>query len=93
MFKAHNVVLVKATMNLNFRHKLLLGARLCEGTFCNNLAGRHSLSLKISEFIALSETTFTEKFTSHIFLNLNVAVKLDYLLFDYYLRIIDLILL
>jgi translation initiation factor 2 beta subunit (eIF-2beta)/eIF-5 len=31
MLKAHDVVLVQATMDLDLRHKLLLGAGLCEG--------------------------------------------------------------
>jgi len=31
MLKAHDVVLVQATMDLDLGHELLLGARLCEG--------------------------------------------------------------
>jgi translation initiation factor 2 beta subunit (eIF-2beta)/eIF-5 len=30
VLEAHNVVLVQAAMNLDLRHKLLLGAGLCE---------------------------------------------------------------
>ena len=64
MLKANDVIMMKTAMNLDFRHKLLLGARLCERSLSNYLGGRHSLSFKVSEFIALSETTFSEELAS-----------------------------
>jgi hypothetical protein len=36
MLETHNVVLVQATMDLDLRHKLLLGARLGQGCFRDN---------------------------------------------------------
>ena len=82
MLETNDMVMMKTAMNLDFRHKLLLSARLCERSFCDNLGGRHSLSLKVSEFIALSETTFSEELPPEVFLNANVSVELDNFLFN-----------
>ena len=92
MFEAHNVVVMKTTMDLNFRHKLLFRSGFCEGSLGDNLGGRHSLSLKVCEFIALSETTFAKEFTAEILLNAYISVKLDDLFFNYNLGVILLIL-
>jgi hypothetical protein len=92
MLEANNVVVMKTAMNLDFGHQLLLGTRLCEGSLSDNLGGRHSLSLKVSEFIALSETTFSKEFASKVFLDANVSIELDDFLFNNDLGIILLIL-
>jgi hypothetical protein len=82
VFEAHNVIVMKTAMNLDFRHQLLFSTRLSEGSLGNNLGGRDSLSLKVSEFIALSETTFSEELPPEVFLNANVSVELDNFLFN-----------
>jgi len=92
MLETNDMVMMKTAMNLDFRHKLLLSARLCERSFCDNLGGRHSLSLKVSEFIALSETTFTKELASEVFLDAYVSIELYDFLFNDNLGIILLVL-
>jgi hypothetical protein len=61
VLETDDVIMMKAAMNLDFRHELLLCARLRERSLCNNLGGRHSLSLKVCEFVALGKTSFSEE--------------------------------
>lgn len=37
MLEAHDVVMMEGSVNLDFTHELLLGARLCEGSFSDDL--------------------------------------------------------
>lgn len=82
MLEPYNVVVVKTTMDLDLGHKLLLGAGLCQRSLCNDLGGRHSLSLKVCEFIALSETSLAEELTAKVFLDAYVTVEFDNFLFN-----------
>ena len=79
MLEANNMVVVQAAVDLDLRHQLLLGSRLCKGCLCNDLGGRNSLSLKISELIALGKTSFAKEFASEILLDADITVELDYL--------------
>ena len=92
VFEAYNMVVVETSMDLNFGHELLLCARLCQGGLRDNLGGRHSLSFKVCEFVALGKTSFAEEFTSEIFLNAYVSIELNDLLFNNNLSVIWLIL-
>jgi hypothetical protein len=92
MLEAHNVVVMETTMDLDFRHELLFRSGFCEGSLGDNLGGRHSLSLKVSEFIALSETTFTKELASEVFLDAYVSIELYDFLFNDNLGIILLVL-
>jgi hypothetical protein len=79
-------------MDLDLRHKLLLGAGLCEGRLRDHFCCWNSLSFKVCELIALCKTSLSKEFASKIFLNADVSIKLDYLFFDNNLSIILLIL-
>ena len=76
------MVVVKTAMDLDLGHELLLGTRLCQRSLCNDLGGRHSLSLKVCEFITLSETSLAEELTAKVFLDTDVTVELDNFLFN-----------
>ena len=82
MLESNDVVVVKTAMDLDFGHELLLGTRLCQRSLCNDLGGRHSLSLKVCEFIALSETSLAKELTAKVFLDTDVTVELDNFLFN-----------
>ena len=92
MLEAHNVVVMETTMDLDFRHELLFRSGFCEGSLGDNLGGRHSLSLEVCKFIALSETTFTKEFAAEVLLNAYISVEFDDLLFNNNLGVILLIL-
>lgn len=82
MLESNDVVVVKTAMDLDLGHELLLGTRLCQRSLCNDLGGRHSLSLKVCEFIALSETSLAKELTTKVFLDTDVTVELDNFLFN-----------
>jgi hypothetical protein len=82
VLESNDVVVVKTAMDLDLGHELLLGTRLCQRSLCNDLGGRHSLSLKVCEFIALSETSLAKELTTKIFLDTDVTVELDDFLFN-----------
>ena len=93
MFEADDVVVMKTTMDLYLRHELLLRTRLRQRGLGNDLGGRDSLSLKVCEFIALSEATLAKELAPQVFLNADVAVELDDFLFNNNLCVILLALL
>ena len=82
MLEAHNVVMMKAAMDLDLGQELLLCTGLCPRSLCNDLGGRHSLSLKVCEFIALSETSLTEELSAEVFLDTDVSIELNNFLFN-----------
>ncbi len=82
MLEAYDVVMMKAAMDLDLGHELLLGTGLRQRSLCNDLGGRHSLSLKVCEFIALSEATLSEELSAEVFLDTDVTVELNNFLFN-----------
>ena len=82
MLESNDMVVVKTAMDLDLGHELLLGTGLCQRSLCNDLGGRHSLSLKVCEFITLSETSLAEELTAKVFLDTDVTVELDNFLFN-----------
>jgi hypothetical protein len=92
VLEPHNVVLVQATMDLDLRHELLLGTWLRERGLRDHLSRWNSLSFKVSELVALSETSLSKEFASKIFLDADISIELDYLFFNNDLCIILLVL-
>ena len=82
MLEPYDVVVVKTAMDLDLGHELLLGTGLCQRSLRNDLGGRHSLSLKVCEFIALSETSLAEELSAEVFLDADVTVELNDFLFN-----------
>jgi hypothetical protein len=72
---------MQASVNLNLRHQFLFCSRLSKSSLCDNFGCTDSLSLKVCEFIALCKTSFTKEFASQVFLNADIAIEFDDLLF------------
>jgi hypothetical protein len=79
-------------MDLDLRHKLLLGAGLGQGSLCNNFGRWNSLGLEVCELVALCETSFSQEFASKILFNADVSIELDNLFLNNDLCIVLLIL-
>lgn len=82
VLEPNDVCVVQRSMNLDFRHELLLCSTFSERGFSNYFRCRHSFTVEIGEFIALSEPSFTQEPASLILFNIDVSIVLDDLLLN-----------
>jgi hypothetical protein len=82
MLEADNVIVMQRPVDLDFRHKLLLGSGFGEGSLCYDFGGRESFCLKVCELVTLGEPTLSEEFASEVLFNAHIAIELDDLFFD-----------
>jgi hypothetical protein len=69
-------------VDLDFRHKLLLGSGFSKGSLGYDFRGRESFCLKVCELVTLSESSLSKELSSEIFLDTHIAIELNDLLFD-----------
>lgn len=88
MFKPHNIIMVKRSVNFNLRHEFLLCPGLSKRRFGYYFSSSNSLSFQICELIALSKPSFTQELASQVFLDAHISIELDQFLFYYDLGVI-----
>lgn len=77
-----DVIVMEAAVDLNLTHELLLSSRLGQRGLSDDFSGRDSLGLKVSELVALGETSFSEELAPQVLFDADVAVEFDDLLLD-----------
>lgn len=88
MLETDDVVMMQTPMNLDLTHQLLLGATLCQGRLGYDFGSRYSLGFQVRELIALGETTLTQEFSSQVFFDTDISIKLYDFFFDDNLSIV-----
>ena len=66
VFKANNVVVMQTSVDLDLRHKLLLGTSLGERRLRNDFCCRNSLVFQVCELKASGEATLSEESASSV---------------------------